>query len=108
MFALVKIAGRQYRVAPEQKLTVEKLTVPTGGEYVVQDVMMVVDGERVEVGQPRLPYRVTLELLSQKPGERGVSYRFFRRGGRRVKRGWRHQQTFVRVKSIEKEASNGS
>ncbi len=103
MFAIVKIAGRQYRVSPEQMLTVERLNAPSGTEYTVQDVMMVSNGEKLEVGQPRLPYRVILELLEHKRGPKGYAYRFFRRGGRRVKRGWRHLQTLVRVKSIEKE-----
>ena len=102
MYALVKIAGRQYRVAPNQTLKVERLEGEAGNDVVVGSVMMVSDGGNIEVGAPTLPYQVTLELLAQGRGPKGLTFRSTRRGGHRVKRGWRHHFSLVRVKSIEK------
>lgn len=104
MHAFVKIAGRQYRVAPNMTLKVDRLEAETGGSVVIRDVMMVADGANYEIGKPNLPYAVTLELIEQGRGRKGVTYKFRRRGGHRVKHGWRHHFSLVRVKSIEKGA----
>lgn len=102
MYAMVKIAGRQYRVSPNETLKVNRLEGETGDELVALDVMLVSDGGTPEIGRPILPYRVTLELLGSGRGPKGITSRFTRRGGHRVRRGWRHHYSLVRVKSIEK------
>ncbi len=104
MHAFVKIAGRQYRLVPNQILKVDRLDAEPGSSVVVKDVMMVADGTNFEIGSPNLPYSVTLELLNQGRGRKGTTYKFRRRGGHRVKHGWRHHFSLVHVKSIEKEA----
>ncbi len=104
MYAFVKIAGRQYRITPNQTLKVDRLNAEPGGTVVIKDVMMIADGTNFEIGRPNLPYSVTLELLSQGRGRKGITYKITRRGGHRVKHGWRHHFSMVRVTSIEKGA----
>lgn len=104
MYALVKIGGRQYKVSPNETLRINRIHGEVGGEVVLNDVMMVSSEGVVEFGKPALPYTVTLELLGQTRSRKQTTYHFTRRGGHRVKRGWREHYSMVRVKSIEKGA----
>ncbi len=102
MYALVKIGGRQYRVEPDEVLKVDRLKAEPGGELIVPEVMMVTDGQEVDVGAPYLPYRVTLEVLEHGRHPKVLSYKFVRRGGVRRTHGHRQDYTLVKVKAIEK------
>ena len=104
MHALVKIAGRQYRVDPGHTLKVERLPVEAGSNFVVKEVTMVADGDSVEFGRPTLPYEVHLEVMAQARYPKVLSYHFKRRGGRRRLQGHRQHYSLVKVKSIEKAA----
>ena len=108
MNAIVRIAGRQYRVSPGATLKVDRLPVAEGGAHVAEDVMMVEDNGSAQFGQPTLPYRVELEVLAQARHPRVLSYHFKRRGGRRRLQGHRQPYSLVRVKSITKGESSGS
>jgi len=104
MYALVKIGGCQYRLTPNETLKVNRLQGEVGSSFVVSDVMLVEDNGVVEVGHPHLPYAITLELLTQGQGKKNTTYHFTKRGGHRVKHGWRNYFSIVRVKSIVKGA----
>ena len=52
MYAVIKTGGKQYRVAPGEKLKVEQIPADVGAEVVLDQVLMVGDGESVRVGQP--------------------------------------------------------
>lgn len=103
MQAIVKLGGRQYRVEPQARIKVFNLKGLPGEKCDVREVLMVEDNGQVEVGKPYLPYKVSLEILAQKRGRKGYAIRFFRRGGRRVIRGFCNHYAEVRVNAIEKE-----
>ena len=102
MYAIVNIAGRQYRVSPDQQVQVDRLKVEPGGAVTVDEVMLVADGEKVEVGTPYVPYRVRMEVVKHDRRPKVLSYRFKRRGGARKTHGHRQQVTLVKVTSIDK------
>jgi large subunit ribosomal protein L21 len=102
MYAIVKIAGRQYRTEPNAVLKVNRLDAPPGSEVAVSEVMLVADGEQVQIGAPYLPYRARLEVLDHKRYPKVFHYTFFRRGGMRKLHGHRQQYSVVKVKAIEK------
>ena len=52
MFAVVKTGGKQYKVAPDDVIKVEKLPVEAGAEVTLDQVLMVGDGDNVTVGAP--------------------------------------------------------
>jgi large subunit ribosomal protein L21 len=54
MYAVIQTGGKQYRVTEGDRLRVEKLTAAEGEEIELDRVMMVVDGDTVQVGQPFL------------------------------------------------------
>jgi len=102
MYAIIKISGRQYKVAPDEQFEVDNLNVEPGGTVTVQDVIMVSDGDNLEIGTPKTPYRVELEVLEHDRRPKIKSVVFKRRGGMRRMRGHRQQYTVVKVKSIVK------
>ena len=104
MYALIKVAGRQYRVSQNEQLKVDRLQSDPGDEVVILDVMMVARDSDVEIGAPYLPYRVTMETVEHGRHPKVMSYRFKRRGGARKMHGHRQQYTLVRVKAIEPQA----
>ena len=52
MYAVVKTGGKQYRVSPGEKLKVEQITADVGAEVVLDQVLMVGEGDSVRLGQP--------------------------------------------------------
>jgi len=52
MYAVIKSGGKQYRVAPGEKLKVEQLAAEVGAEVVLDQVLMVGDGDTIRLGQP--------------------------------------------------------
>jgi len=104
MYAMVKIGGRQYRVTPNETLKINRIPGEVGSDVLVSDVMLVEEAGAVEIGRPHLPYLITLELLAHVRSRKQTTYHFTKRGGHRVKHGWRNLYSVVRVKSIEKGA----
>ena len=52
MYAVIKTGGKQYKVAPGEKLKVEQIPADVGAEVILDQVLMVGDGESVRLGQP--------------------------------------------------------
>ncbi|HMA30175.1 MAG TPA: 50S ribosomal protein L21, partial [Casimicrobiaceae bacterium] len=52
MYAVIKTGGKQYKVAPGEKIKVELLPADVGAEVVLDQVLMVGEGESVRLGQP--------------------------------------------------------
>ena len=102
MYAIVKIAGRQYKVEPEQQIKVDRLQMDAGSTLSVNDVLLVSNNDNIEVGNPSLGYNVNFEVMKHDFHKKVTSVIFKRRGGMRRKTGSRKQYTLVKVKSIEK------
>ena len=54
MYAVVKTGGKQYKVAPGEKLKIEQIPADVGAEVVLDQVLMVGEGETVRLGQPNV------------------------------------------------------
>jgi large subunit ribosomal protein L21 len=52
MYAVIKTGGKQYRIQVGEKLKVEQLKVDDGSELIIDQVLMVADGDKVSVGTP--------------------------------------------------------
>ena len=101
MFAVVKTGGKQYRVAQDQVLTIEKLAAEVGETVQFNEVLML-GGDEVTVGNPVVDgAAVQAEVLEQKRGPKLLNLKRRRRkhGSRRLK-GHRQYLTVVRVKDI--------
>ncbi|PIT90268.1 MAG: 50S ribosomal protein L21 [Candidatus Komeilibacteria bacterium CG10_big_fil_rev_8_21_14_0_10_41_13] len=64
-FAVIKTGGKQYKVAEKSKVKVEKLQLEAGSNIEFDQVLLVADGDKVELGTPILKTKVTAKVLSQ-------------------------------------------
>ena len=101
MFAVVKTGGKQYKVAPNDVIKVEKLSGDAGSSVDLANVLMLGDGEDLTVGAPTVDGAVVrAEVLEQTKGDKVVVFKKKRRQGYRRTRGHRQELTVLRVTDI--------
>ena len=102
-FAIIETGGKQYKITPETKLDIEKLDGQTGDRVVFDKVMMVVDGDKVQIGDPYLK-DVSFEAVidEQKRGEKIRILRFRAKSRYRRRKG--HRQSLTSVNFANKKA----
>jgi len=97
MFAVIQTGGKQYKVAEGDKLRVEKLTVEVGSTVAFEKVLMLADGEAIQVGAPYLAgAMVTAEVQTQGRDKKIHIIKFRRRKHYMKRQG--HRQWFTEVK----------
>ncbi|TDO97185.1 50S ribosomal protein L21 [Marinomonas balearica] len=97
MFAVIKTGGKQYRVQEGQTLKVEKLAVEAGSAVEFNDVLLVSNGDDVQVGAPVVEgVKVTAEVVSHGRGDKVKILKFRRRKHSMKRMG--HRQWFTEVK----------
>jgi large subunit ribosomal protein L21 len=101
MFAVLKTGGKQYRVAANQILTVEKLAADAGETVEFSEILML-GGDDLKVGAPFVAgATVKAEVLEQLRGEKVISFKKRRRKhSSQRKRGHRQYLTRVRITDI--------
>lgn len=104
MYAIIHQGGRQYRVAPGDVIQIDKLGVEKGDQIDLDNVLMVSDGDSIEVGTPRLNgFKVTAQVLREGRGEKIRIYKYKRRKGFSRTQGHRQDFTEVKVLSLVKD-----
>jgi large subunit ribosomal protein L21 len=100
MFAVIKTGGKQYRVAADDKLKVEKVAGEPG-EIIQFGEVLVVGGDSVTLGSPTVAgASVAAEVVSQARGPKVIAFKKRRRKNSRRKRGHRQEFTLVRITEI--------
>ena len=95
MFAVIRTGGKQYKVAKDDVIAVEKLDGEAGAK-VSFDVLML----DATIGSPLVSgAKVTGEILSTAKGEKVIAFKKKRRKNTHRKRG--HRQTFTKIKITE-------
>lgn len=101
MYAVIKTGGKQYRVSEGQTLKVERLEAEEGDAVAFDQVLMIADGERVQVGAPYVAgARVTATVKSQGRGPKILIVKFRRRKHYRKTQGHRQSFTELRIGGI--------
>lgn len=101
MYAVIKTGGKQYRVAENDILSIERLTGEAGATIEFDEVLMVGEGESVKVGAPLVAgAKVTAELVEQTRGPKVIAFKKRRRKNSRRKRGHRQDLSLVRITGI--------
>src|SRR5215469_12427368 len=98
MFAVIRTGGKQYKVAKDDVITVEKLAGEPGSSVTLADVLMVGDG--AEASTKPAGAQVTAEVVKQIKGEKVLIFKKRRRHNYRRKNGHRQAQTVLRVTGI--------
>ncbi|OUR85244.1 50S ribosomal protein L21 [Marinomonas sp. 42_23_T18] len=97
MFAVIKTGGKQYRVQEGLVLKVEKLAVEAGNNVDFNEVLLVSNGDDVQVGAPVVEgVKVTAEVVSHGRGDKVKILKFRRRKHSMTRQG--HRQWFTEIK----------
>ena len=101
MFAVIKTGGKQYKVAKDDIIIVEKLEAETGKAVSFKDVLACGAGSDVKVGEPLVKgAEVKGEVLEQRKGDKVMIFKKKRRQTYRRKRGHRQNETVVKITGI--------
>jgi large subunit ribosomal protein L21 len=101
MFAVIKTGGKQYKVAKDDVIEVEKLDAAAGKTVELKDVLMLGEGGKVEIGQPLIKgASVKAEVVKQARGEKVIVFKKRRRKNYRRKKGHRQDLTVLKITAI--------
>src|SRR3989344_5385839 len=101
MQAVIETGGKQYLVAPKDKVTIEKLVADAGSNVTFDKVLLVFDGDAVKIGKPYVAgAKVTGKILAQQRGEKLTVFKYRPKSRYRRKTGHRQSETVVEIESI--------
>jgi large subunit ribosomal protein L21 len=101
MFAVIKTGGKQYRVAADDVLEIEKLDAEPGATVTFDDVLLVSGEAGTTVGTPVVAgATVTAEVVEQTRGPKVISFKKRRRQNSKRQRGHRQDRTVVKITAI--------
>ncbi len=107
MYAVIAPGGKQYRVIKGETLRVEKLVGEEGSKVELDGVLMVVDGDNIEVGTPMLDKgTVTATIKSHGRGKKVEIIKFRRRKHSRTQAG--HRQSYTEIEVTDIKVKGGS
>jgi len=100
MFAVIKTGGKQYRVAAEDVIRIDRVNGQPG-EIVEFGEVLVVGGDTPQLGTPKVEgATVAGEVLQHTRGDKVIAFKKRRRKNSRRKRGYRHEFSVVRITEI--------
>ena len=101
MYAIVEIAGHQFKVEKDQKVFVNRLAVEEGKQVDFDNVLLLADGSNVTVGAPAIDgAQVSAKVLKHLKGDKVIVFKKKRRKGYRVKNGHRQALTEIVIENI--------
>ena len=102
MYAIVEIAGQQFKVAQDQKLFVHRLADKEGAKVSFDQVYLLDDGKKVTLGAPAIAgASVEAKIISHLKGDKVIVFKKKRRKGYRVKNGHRQALTELVIEKIQ-------
>ena len=101
MYAIVEIAGQQFKVEKDQKVFVHRLQTEEGKKVAFDNVLLLADGDKVTVGAPAIDgAQVGAKVLKHLKGDKVIVFKKKRRKGYRVKNGHRQALTEIQIENI--------
>jgi ribosomal protein L21 len=101
MYAVIKTGGKQYRVAAGEKIKVEQIPADIGSEVVLDQVLLVANGDDVMMGTPLVSgATVKVKVVSHGRGEKVRIFKMRRRKHYRKTQGHRQNYTEIEILGI--------
>jgi large subunit ribosomal protein L21 len=101
MYAIVEIAGQQFKVAKDQRLYVHRLDAKEGAKVEFDNVLLVENGGKVIVGAPAVEgAKVTAKVLGHLKGDKVIVFKKKRRKGYQKQNGHRQYMTQIQIDQI--------
>ena len=102
MYAIVEIAGQQFKVQKDQKIFVHRLDAEAGSKVTFDKVLLVDKAGKINVGAPAIAgAKVTAEVIDHIKGDKVIVFKKKRRKGYRKKNGHRQSLTAITIKDIK-------
>jgi large subunit ribosomal protein L21 len=102
MYAIVEIAGQQFKVQKDQKIFVHRLAAESGAQLEFDRVLLVDNGGQISVGAPAIQgASVSAQVNDHVQGDKVIVFKKKRRKGYRVKNGHRQQFTSITITGIK-------
>ncbi len=102
MYAVIKTGGKQYRVAAGEKIKVEQIPADVGAQIVLDQVLMLGNGETVTIGQPMIAgAAVTATVISQGRADKVRIFKMRRRKHYQKHQGHRQNYTEIQIGEIK-------
>ena len=107
MYALVRTGGKQYRVSKDDTILVERISADEGAQVILDDVVMLGDGDKVTIGTPRVEgAAVSATVMRQTRGPKIIIFRRKRRKNHRRTQGHRQDLTLLRINAIAEDGKS--
>ena len=107
MYALVKTGGKQYRVSKDDTILVERLSAEEGEQIILNDIVMLGDGDKVMIGTPLVNGAgVSAMVVRQTRGPKIIIFRRKRRKNHRRTQGHRQDLTLLKIIDIAEDAKS--
>ena len=101
MYAIVEIAGHQFKVEKDQKVFVNRLATEEGENVSFDNVLLIGDGNNITLGAPAIDgAQVSAKVLKHLKGDKVIVFKKKRRKGYRVKNGHRQSLSEIVIESI--------
>lgn len=103
MYAVVEIAGKQFKVSQNDKIFVPSLKDKVGAKVKFERVLLLDDKQKIDVGNPLVAgASIEARVVDHLKGEKVTVFKKKRRKGYRVRRGHRQKYTQVEITKISK------
>ena len=101
MYAIVEIAGQQFKVEKGQEIFVHRLEGEEGANLDFENVLLIEDGKKIKVGTPLVEgAKVSTKILSHLKGDKVIVFKKKRRKGYKKKNGHRQYLTKISIENI--------
>jgi large subunit ribosomal protein L21 len=99
-FAVIETGGKQYKVAPGEKVKVEKLDAKEGDSFKFDKVLLTADGDKVEIGTPNVNGAVVeAKVLKQGRADKVLVFKYHSKTRYRKRKG--HRQMFTELEIVK-------
>lgn len=106
MYAVIESCGRQYKVTEGDVIFFEKLDAEEGKKITFDNVVLVSDGEKIEIGNPYVKgFKVEGKVVSHGKGKKIIVFKYKAKKNYKRKQGHRQPYTKVEITSIKKPAA---
>ena len=106
MYAIVEIAGQQFKVEKDQQVYVHRLEAKEGSKVEFDNVLLIDNGGKIAVGAPAVEgARVTAKVLQHLKGDKVIVFKKKRRKGYKVKNGHRQYMSQIQIEKIDEKGA---
>ncbi len=101
MFAVLRTGGKEYKVSKGDIIRVEKLVGKVGDSVTLKEVLMVGEGDNIQIGNPTLDQATVIgEIIQQTKGRKILTYKMKKRKNYRRMKGHRQHYTYLKIQEI--------